>query len=97
MPTKKGRGKISQILKEGSKFLWAGWEGQGEFGGVADAGAQQKTSQMWGKPSNFDQANFMPHLAAQPRDQASRSHLNAHMQAQLSVAFAVLNTSKNGH
>jgi hypothetical protein len=55
MPTEKGRGKVSQILKEGLKFLWAGWEGQGEFGGVADAGAQQKTSQMWGKPSNFDQ------------------------------------------
>jgi hypothetical protein len=61
------------IFEEGSKFLWASWEGQGGFGGVRCGLHKQKLQPRWGKPSKFNAANFMPHLAAQPRDQASEN------------------------
>jgi hypothetical protein len=77
MPTKKRRGKADQSLEEGSKFLWAGF-GRGSVAWWAPADST-KTSK-WGKPSKFDQVNFMPRLAAAPlpRDQASHQPVVSH-------------------
>jgi hypothetical protein len=57
----------------------------------------QKLQSEWGKPSNFCQWNFMPRLAAQPRDQAShrtRAH-NTHNARRLELEPSMLETRHN--
>jgi hypothetical protein len=73
MPTRKGRVKVGQFLREGSKVLWAGWEGQGGLVGSLLRVQNTKTSTKVGLcPQISPAANSCPRLAAQPRDQASQ-------------------------
>lgn len=73
MPTRKGRVKVGQFLREGSKVLWAGREGQGGLVGSLLRAQNTKTSTKVGLcPQIWPAANSCPRLAAQPRDQASQ-------------------------
>ena len=54
MPTKKGRVKVGQFLREGSKVLWAGWEGQG---GLVGSLQNTKTSKVGLCPQIWPAAN----------------------------------------